>query len=126
MKTTFHFDKASESSIAASAPPINVPTASGGHVDASCNGTITITCLLELYNAVGYNASAHSGNHIGITGYLEQFANKQDLQTFFADQRPQAVGSSFNTIFINGKRSTVSPITLTDRGYRWFEQSDFG
>ncbi|KAF7792844.1 hypothetical protein EIP86_003945 [Pleurotus ostreatoroseus] len=113
MKTTFHFDKASESSVAASAPPINVPTASGGHVDASCNGTITITCLLELYNAVGYNASAHSGNHIGITGYLEQFANKQDLQTFFADQRPQAVGSSFNTIFINGG---VNNQTLNEAG----------
>lgn len=103
MKTTFHFDKASESSVAANAPPIKVPTASGGHVDASCNGTITITCLLELYNAVGYTASATSGNKIGITGYLEQFANKQDLQTFFADQRPEAVGFDFNTISINGK-----------------------
>ncbi|KAJ3537720.1 hypothetical protein NM688_g6636 [Phlebia brevispora] len=108
MRTTFRFDKDSQINVAANAPPINVPTASGGHVDASCNGTITITCLLELYNAVGYNASATSGNHIGITGYLEQFANEQDLQSFFADQRPQAVGSSFKTIFINGGENNQS------------------
>lgn len=103
MKTTFHFDKDNVVTVAADAPPIKVPTASGGHVDASCNGTITITCLLELYNAVGYTASAKIGNQIGITGYLEQFANIADLQLFFADQRPDALGSSFKLISINGQ-----------------------
>ena len=92
MKTTFHFDENVPALPNVNAPPISVPTASGGHVDASCNATITITCLLELYNAVGYNASASTGNQIGITGYLEEFASISDLQLFYADQRPEAFG----------------------------------
>ncbi|EJF62249.1 tripeptidyl peptidase A [Dichomitus squalens] len=104
LKTSFRFSEAQEKSvaIAANAPPISVPSASGGHVDASCNQTITVTCILELYNAVGFKASATNGNQIGITGYLEQFANIQDLQTFFAEQRPDALNSTFKTILING------------------------
>lgn len=81
-------------------PPI-VDATSGAVVDASCNITITINCLQQLYNAVGYVPSAR-GNSIGITGYLEQFANIQDLQEFYADQRPDALNSSFNFISVNG------------------------
>ena len=109
------FSDAQEKSVAvpADAPPISVPSASGGHVDASCNQTITVTCILELYNAVGFKASATNGNQIGITGYLEQFANIQDLQTFFAEQRPDAVNSTFKTILINGGENNQ---TLSEAG----------
>jgi tripeptidyl-peptidase I len=103
--TTFHFDDVKTTTsvlTAAVAPPINVPSASGGKVDASCNTTITISCLQQLYNAVGYVPSATNGNQIGITGYLDQFANLQDLQDFYADQRPDALNSSFKFISING------------------------
>ena len=104
LRTTFRVNGAAPAEPAsdASAPPISVPSASGGHVDASCNETITITCIQQLYNAVGFTPSATNGNQIGVTGYLEQFANKQDLQTFYADQRPDALGSSFKTILVNG------------------------
>ena len=105
LRTTFRIDdtaSAKSVSTSADAPPISVPSASGGHVDASCNQTITITCIQQLYNAVGFTPSATNGNKIGITGYLEQFANEQDLQTFFADQRPDAVGSTFTTVLVNG------------------------
>ncbi len=102
MRTTFKFDKEVSTTVAANPPPINVPTASGGHVNASCNFTVTVTCLQELYNAVGYVPSATIGNQIGITAYLEQYANIQDLQSFFAEQRPDAVGSNFTFISING------------------------
>ncbi|KAF9480670.1 subtilisin-like protein [Pholiota conissans] len=78
-----------------------IEAASGVSVDASCNQTITITCLQELYNAVGFKPSA-KGNSIGITGYLEEFANFQDLQTFYADQRPDALNSTFNVISVAG------------------------
>lgn len=61
-----------------SEPIINSVT--GVPVDASCNKTITISCLEQLYNAVGYIPSANIGNSIGITGYLGQFANIADLQ----------------------------------------------
>ncbi|KAI1795098.1 tripeptidyl peptidase A [Ganoderma leucocontextum] len=103
-KTTFHFSETDKeaASVASDAPPINVPSASGGHVDASCNQTVTITCLQQLYNAVGFTPSTKNGNQIGITGYLEQFANIQDLESFYADQRPEALNSSFKTVLING------------------------
>ncbi len=107
LKTTFHINDVQEKVAAASAaaPPISIPSASGGHVDASCNQTITITCLQQLYNAVGFTPSTKHGNEIGITGYLEQFANIQDLQSFYADQRPDALNSSFATVLINGAQS---------------------
>ncbi|KAF9006659.1 tripeptidyl peptidase A [Cyathus striatus] len=78
-----------------------VDPVSGVTVDASCNTTITVTCLKELYNAVGFVPSAKE-NTIGITGYLQEFANKQDLQSFFADQVPAAVNSTFDFISVNG------------------------
>lgn len=104
LKTTFRIDSAETNAplIAADTPPISVPSASGGHVDASCNQTITISCIQQLYNAVGFKPSAKNGNQIGITGYLEQFANIADLQQFYAEQRPDAVNSTFKVISING------------------------
>jgi len=81
-------------------PPLK--TAGGVSVDASCNSTITISCLQQLYNTVGYVPSAKIGNSIGITGYLNQFANIQDLQSFYRDQRPDAVNSTFKFISVNG------------------------
>ncbi|KAJ2934290.1 hypothetical protein H1R20_g2804, partial [Candolleomyces eurysporus] len=77
-------------------------TASGAVVDATCNRTITIKCLQQLYNAEGYTPLATVKNSIGITGYLEQFANIQDLQSFYADQRTDALNTSFNFVSVNG------------------------
>ncbi|KAI0064242.1 tripeptidyl peptidase A [Artomyces pyxidatus] len=73
-----------------------------GEVDTSCNKTITLSCLKQLYNAVGYKASAKHGNEIGLTGYLEQNANLHDLQLFYQDQRPEAVNSTLKVTLING------------------------
>ncbi|KAF8622126.1 hypothetical protein AX15_007258 [Amanita polypyramis BW_CC] len=73
----------------------------GVTIDAGCNTTITIKCLQQLYNAVGYTPSAR-GNSIGITGYLEEYANKQDLQLFYADQLPTALHTSFKFTSVHG------------------------
>ena len=82
---------------------ISVHSASGGKVDASCAETVTISCLKQLYNAVGYTPSANIGNHIAVTGYLGLNANEQDLNLFYKDQVPEAVNSSFTTISVNGE-----------------------
>ncbi|KAI3616687.1 tripeptidyl peptidase [Moniliophthora roreri] len=106
MRTTIHdiVDEPVEASnlkvAAQSAEKIKLPN--GIEVDASCNSTITISCLQQLYNAVGYTPSADIGNSIGITGYLEEFANIQDLQSFYAEQRPDALGTSFEFISVKG------------------------
>ncbi|KAF9534131.1 subtilisin-like protein [Crepidotus variabilis] len=71
-----------------------------GSIDPSCNTTITVSCLLQLYNATGYEALNKSNNSIGITGYLEEYANLQDLQSFYSEQRPDALNSSFNFVSI--------------------------
>lgn len=106
LKATFHFDNEDQASTAsASAAAIKVPSASGGQVDASCNTTITITCLKELYNAVGFTPLANSGNQVACTGYLDEFANLADLQLFYKDQVPAAVNSSFKLVSINGQSS---------------------
>ena len=105
LKTTLHFDDKAPpdaSKLDTSSPPIDVPYASSGHVDASCNQTITLSCLLQLYNAEGFAASGTNGNKIGITGYLDQFANKEDLQLFYKDQLSEALDSSFETVLIDG------------------------
>lgn len=80
----------------------SITSGSGTVVDNSCNSTITVTCINELYNVTDFNASATNGNAIGLTGYLEQFANFQDLQDFYADQLPQAVGTNFSVELVNG------------------------
>ncbi|KAF8165633.1 tripeptidyl peptidase A [Crassisporium funariophilum] len=82
--------------------PTIVDKITGVAVNATCNTTITVSCLKQLYNAVGYTPSADPKNTIGITGYLEQYANIADLQLFFADQRPDALGSSFEFHSVNG------------------------
>ena len=103
MRSTFMPDEGTHVQVRADTPTISVPSASGGKVDASCNGTITISCLLQLYNAVGYKPSAEIGNRIGVTAYLEEFANEADLQLFYKDQVPAAVNSSFTFISIAGE-----------------------
>ncbi|KAN0097087.1 Peptidase S8/S53 domain containing protein [Tylopilus felleus] len=80
----------------------------GNPVDASCNGTITITCLRQLYNAVGYNTSATNGNKIAVTAYLELYANNQDLQQFFQLENPMAYGSNYTYVSINGGMNNQS------------------
>ncbi|PPQ87241.1 hypothetical protein CVT25_004091 [Psilocybe cyanescens] len=91
-------------SVADSAPErIVADAASNITVDAGCNSTITIPCLLQLYNAVGYVPSDNPNNSIAVTGYLEEYANIQDLQSFYAEQRPDALNSSFTFVSVAGE-----------------------
>lgn len=71
-------------------------------VGATCNNEIGLRCLQEIYNLTDYKASATSGSRIGITGYLEQFANVQDLQSFLSEQRPDALNTTFDVVSVNG------------------------
>ncbi|KAH0836443.1 peptidase S8/S53 domain-containing protein [Lanmaoa asiatica] len=100
-KSTLHWSNlASSGSPSPSTGTLTGPA--GNPVDASCNGTITITCLRQLYNAVGYNTSATNDNKIAVTAYLEQYANNQDLQQFFQLENPTAYGSNYTFVSING------------------------
>jgi len=56
---------------------------------------------------MGYNSSATNGNQIGITGYLNQYINNQDLQQFFTTYAPEALGSNYTLVSINGMQCHV-------------------
>ena len=102
MCSTFRLSLESPPAEANDTLPIKVPSASGGQVDASCNHAITLSCLQQLYNAVGYEPSAKHKNTIAVTSYLDQFASFSDLQKFYHLQRREAEGSNFTVVSING------------------------
>lgn len=60
--------------------------------------------MQQLYNAVGYVPKiSEKENRIGVAGFLEQYTNIEDLNMFYTDQVPQAVGSSFEFTSVNGE-----------------------
>ncbi|KAJ4479142.1 subtilisin-like protein [Lentinula aciculospora] len=106
-KSTIHkLDKETGQIVEQSNTPII--SASGVSVDPSCNTTVTVTCLKQLYNATDITPSANINNSFGITGYLDQFANFQDLQSFYAVQVPAAVNSSFAVLSVAGGQNNQS------------------
>ncbi|KAF8214031.1 subtilisin-like protein [Mycena galopus ATCC 62051] len=72
------------------------------HVHPSCATSVTLSCIMQLYNAVGYTPRATKKNAIGITGFLGQNANKRDLNSFYRDELPAAVNSTFKSISVYG------------------------
>lgn len=116
-KTTFHWATPQPE---AEGPPATgdgstIKLPGGITVDASCNKTVTVSCLKQLYNAVGFTPSKN-GNKIGITGYLGEFANIADLDLFFADQVPAAENTSFTFVSVAGEKfgTTSNLHMLTD------------
>ncbi|KAH9959841.1 tripeptidyl peptidase A [Russula dissimulans] len=100
-RTNFHFSPAPEISSISADEKITVP-GSAVTVHASCNKTITVSCLKQLYNIADYVPRATHKNAIALTGYLDEFANYADLQRFYSDQVPAAVNSTFDVVLING------------------------
>ncbi|KAH8976997.1 Pro-kumamolisin, activation domain-containing protein, partial [Lactarius hatsudake] len=102
MGATFHFKNISVHllDLSIGSPVTSVPT--DPRLGVNCTDVITVSCLLQLYNAASYKPAATDKNSIGIAGYLEDFANAGDLQTFYTSERPDAVGSTFKTVLVNG------------------------
>lgn len=69
---------------------------------SSCSSTITPTCLRILYGTDAYVPAATATNKLGVAGYLGEFANDADLQTFFQQFRPDAAGTKFTHVQLNG------------------------
>lgn len=57
-----------------------VPDLVNAAVPASCGTTITPACLRALYNTSTYVPTATATNKLGVAGYLQEFANRADLQ----------------------------------------------
>ncbi|THH09992.1 hypothetical protein EW145_g1636 [Phellinidium pouzarii] len=74
------------------------------HVDESAAPLLPEgTVLPDVTGPAGYvPQAADKGNRIGVTGYLEQFVNFADLQTFYSMFRPDAVGFNVSVLSIDG------------------------
>lgn len=129
MKTTLHIDKDTFEEVPVAGfisgnPPNSGSADSATAVDPSCNATVTIRCLQQLYKTGNYKQQATQKNSIAISSYLEEFVNKEDLQAFYIDQRPDAVNSSFNLISVKGEKILfLSPDNIEIKP-RWPKQSD--
>ncbi len=99
-------------------------------VSPTCNSIITLECLQDLYGTKGYKPQAAGKNAIGITAYLDQFANLQDLKQFYAEQLPQAINTSFTFVSVDGANfgSLFLVFTNVESYYfscRWTKFADF-
>lgn len=51
-------------------------------VPASCNAAVTPACLQDLYG-IPSTPATQSSNQIGVSGFIDQFANQADLAVSF-------------------------------------------
>jgi tripeptidyl-peptidase-1 len=72
----------------------------------ACNSTITPACLEALYKFKHFRASRRNGNEIALAGFLEQYAQHDDLDQFIGTYAPDQAGANFSTVLINGGLNT--------------------
>ncbi|PIL33241.1 hypothetical protein GSI_04691 [Ganoderma sinense ZZ0214-1] len=65
-------------------------------VPYACLSRITPACLQAIYN-IPVTPATQLSNHLAVAGFIRQYANQDDLQTFLHDYRPDI---SVNTTFI--------------------------
>jgi tripeptidyl-peptidase-1 len=109
MKSTIHWPEAEKKATPTYKPPTTASDARLAAIDPSCSQTITASCLHQLYKTGGYVQKATKKNSIGITGYLEQFANFADLKAFYEEQVPEAANSTFEVVAVSGGLNSQTP-----------------
>ena len=70
-------------------------------VPSSCAQTVTPACLQAMYG-IPTTSATQSSNVLGVSGFIEQFANQADLQTFLRNLRPDLVGTTFSLQTLDG------------------------
>ncbi|CZR50339.1 related to Tripeptidyl-peptidase sed3 [Phialocephala subalpina] len=68
----------------------------------ACNSSITPDCIKALYKFKHFRGSRRNGNEIALAGFLEEYAQHDDLAQFLATYEPTANGSDFKEVLING------------------------
>ncbi|ORY68727.1 peptidase S8/S53 domain-containing protein [Pseudomassariella vexata] len=74
----------------------------GTELDASCNSTVTPECLRALYKIGNYRADPSVDSILGISGFLEQYAKHDALDSFLEKFAPYALAQNFTTVLVNG------------------------
>lgn len=62
-------------------------------VPASCAQTITPSCLQALYG-IPTTLATESSNKLGVSGFIDQFAQSADLRTFLTSLRPDLASTT--------------------------------
>jgi tripeptidyl-peptidase-1 len=80
---------------------------------ASCATSVTPACLEALYG-IPLTPATQSSNILGVSGFIEQFANQADLATFLEAQRPDI--PSTTTFSLETLDGGVNTQTAADAG----------
>ncbi|KAK6509659.1 hypothetical protein TWF481_004390 [Arthrobotrys musiformis] len=78
-------------------------------IDAACQSSITPDCLADLYKYKDYKPVKLANNILGVNGFLEQYAQNDDLSKFLKKYHPNAKNATFNCNPINGGKCTQHP-----------------
>ncbi|PKI85504.1 tripeptidyl-peptidase I [Malassezia vespertilionis] len=73
---------------------------------STCNiSHVSSECLRHLYGTTDYTPQAPQKTHVGIAGFLHEYANYADLDLFLREQRPEALAgkATFDYLTINGE-----------------------
>ncbi|KAL5116456.1 Tripeptidyl-peptidase sed2 [Pleosporales sp. CAS-2024a] len=71
-------------------------------VNATCNTTVTPSCLADLYKFADYKVDASAPVCIGVNGFLEQYARYADFAKFTSMYAPKAAGTNFTYTLVAG------------------------
>ncbi|KAH3908194.1 hypothetical protein HBI56_191470 [Parastagonospora nodorum] len=71
-------------------------------VNATCNTTVTPSCLADLYKFADYEVDASAPVSIGVNGFLEQYARYSDFVKFTSTYAPKAAGTNFTYTLVAG------------------------
>ncbi|EEH18271.1 hypothetical protein PABG_00834 [Paracoccidioides brasiliensis Pb03] len=82
-------------------PPLASDNSTDGGAE-NCTTRNTPSCLRKLYNFEDCKVANEVANKVGVSGYLEQYAQYKDLEKFLTTYVPDAVGSNFSVQSING------------------------
>ncbi|KAH8111217.1 family S53 protease [Phellopilus nigrolimitatus] len=96
-----------------SSPLSSVATAqnltTGQSVPSSCSSKVTPACLQALYG-IPTTRATQSSNTLGVSGFIDQFANKEDLTLFLEALRPDLPSSTtFKLQTLDGGSNSQDP-----------------
>ncbi|EJD00679.1 family S53 protease [Fomitiporia mediterranea MF3/22] len=77
-------------------------------VPSSCDSTVTPACLQAMYG-IPTTKATQSSSTLGVSGFIGQFANDADLQTFLESLRPDLAGTTFSLQTLDGGENPQDP-----------------
>ncbi|EPS35537.1 hypothetical protein H072_11076 [Dactylellina haptotyla CBS 200.50] len=82
-----------------------------GGIDAACQSSITPDCLSDVYKYKGFKPASlgASSNKLGVNGFLEQYAQNDDLSKFLKKYIPDAKNATFTCQPVNNGLCTQHP-----------------